>query len=183
MRIEVVEQPEPLLTLDEVKTALGEGSSDRNGLIGALILAGQAYLDGPKGVVGISVAEQRVNVYFDNFDCDIYLPGTTIIEPLAAVSYLDTADELVVLDPATYVLQKSGRLALASGAVWPTVSTTGDAVIADYELGIVDNADPRIELMKAAIIMHVKMTLDMEDPDTYRRTIAALVGPMRTMQV
>lgn len=183
MRIVVVQQPDPLVELEDVKTALGESGSDRDILIGGLILAGQAYLDGPKGIVGITVAEQSVEVYFDKFDDDIYLPGGTIIAPLAGVYYLDSAEARTLLDSATYALQRDGRLALVSGASWPTVSTTGHGVMAEYDLGITDPADPRIELMKTAIIMHVKMTLDMETPETYKRTIDALVGPLRAMNV
>lgn len=183
MRIVVVTQPEPLVGLEEAKTALGEDGPDRDALIKSLILAAQAYLDGPKGICGIAVAQQTVEVYHDNFDTDIYLPGVTIAAPLTSLSYLDTAGVSNLLDPAAYVLQQNGRLALAAGAAWPTVTDAGDGVVAIYDLGIEDADDPRIDLMKTAIIMHVKMTMDMDDPELYLRVIASLVAPLRAVGV
>jgi len=183
MRITVTKQPEALVTLDLAKVALGESGNDRNTMIEGFLLSGQAHLDGPKGIVGITVAEQSVAVYFDDFDCDISLPGGTIIAPLTSVEYLDAAGELTALGAATYALQQSGRLALAAGASWPTVVDAGDAVVVRYDLGIKDARDPRIELMKTAILLHTRMMLDMTEPESYRRTIEAIVSPMRAIHV
>lgn len=182
MRVEVVTQPEPLVDLETVNTALGE-DGERDVLIRGLLLAAQAYLDGPKSITGVAVAPQTVRVYFDNFDTGIVLPGETIADPLTSLTYRDGAGAFVPFDPAVYLMQKSGRLALVSGATWPSVAAGGDGVVAEYELGITDEDDPRIELMKTAIIMHVKMTLDMADPAVYQRVIENLVSPIRAMSV
>ena len=51
------------------------------------------------------------------------------------------------------------------------------------DVGIEDANDPRIALMKTAIILHVKMTLDHEDTEKRRETINWLVQPLRAMVV
>jgi hypothetical protein len=183
MRIVVTTPPQPLVELDEMKVVLGESGNERDLLIQGLIMAGQSYLDGPKSITGFTVAEQSVDVYFDNFDTDIYLPGVTIIDPISNVQYLDADGALQVLTSDYYALQSDGRLALVSGQTWPTVSTTGDGVIATYDLGITEDGDPRIEQMRTAIMMHVKMTLDMADPELYQRVITALVAPLWVAKV
>lgn len=183
MRIVVTIPPQPLVELDEMKTVLGESGNDRDLLIQGLIMAGQSYLDGPKSITGFTVAPQTVEVYFDNFDSDIYLPGGSIIDPILNVQYLDVDGAPQVLTSGYYALQADGRLALVSGQTWPAVSTTGDAVFATYDLGITEDGDPRIEQMRTAIMMHVKMTLDMADPDLYQRVITALVAPLRAVTV
>lgn len=183
MRIVVTEQPVALVGLEEMKTALGESGSDRNALITGLIMAAQGYLDGPKGIAGVAVAEQSVDVFYDDFACPIYLPGITIISPLTSVSYAAVEGTYTDIDAADYALQSNGRLALAGGATWPRAITTGDAVKVSYDLGISEAGDPRIEMMRAAIMMHVKMTVDMADPALYERVIAALIAPMRAISV
>lgn len=183
MRIVVTSHPEPLVSLDEMKVALGEDGDDRNGMITGLIAAAQGYLDGPKGIAGTAVALQSVEVFYDDFACPIYLPGTTIIAPLTGVSYAAVDGVYTDIDAADYALQSDGRLALATGATWPTSVATGDAVKVAYDVGIEYADDPRIEMMKAAIMMHVKMTIDMADPDLYSRVIGALIGPLRVVTV
>lgn len=183
MRIVVTTQPAPLVSLDEMKTALGEDGDDRNALITGLIMAAQGHLDGPKGIAGFAVAEQSVEVFFDDFECPIFLPGVTIAAPLTGVSYAAVEGTYTVLNAATYALQSDGRLSLATGGAWPTTITTGDAVKVEYDLGITDEDDPRIEMMKTAIMMHVKMNIDMADPELYQRVISSLIAPLRVMSV
>lgn len=183
MQIVITAQPEPLVTLDEAKVALGESGNDRNSLIEAFILAAQAELDGPKGWVGISVAEQSVLVIADAFeDPTIRLPGGPIIDPVV-VTYLDSDGDEQTLDAAGYVLSVNGTLSLAAGASWPTPYDQSGAISVAYDVGIPapeddDAADPRISLMKVAIILHVRMTMDGVEPEKARKAIEAIVRPM-----
>ena len=183
MRITVTTQPEPLVTLEEAKVALGEiGTSDRDELITSLILAAQAELDGPKGWVGISVAQQSVEVCFDSFAGCISLPAGPIIEPVM-VTYLDSDGTEQTLTDTTYTLLTDGRLVLTPNESWPGTYSRAEAVTVAYNVGIADEADPRIALMKTAIILHVRMTLDHEDVDKRRETINWLVSPMKVWAV
>ncbi|GAB5642342.1 hypothetical protein JMUB7488_28400 [Staphylococcus aureus] len=47
-----------------------------------------------------------------------------------------------------------------------------------YSAGIADSFDPRIEIMKTAIIMHVRMTLDGVEPENSRKAIQSIVAPL-----
>lgn len=183
MRITVTTQPEPLVTLDEAKTALGESGSDRDELITGLIAAAQAELDGPKSWVGTAVAIQSVEVRFDRFfDC-LRLPGVTVHDPIAAITYLDDGGAEQTLDVSVYRLLSDGRVVLAKDQSWPSTLPAEEAVTVAYDLGIDDPEDPRVGQMETAILMHVKMTLDMDDVDTRRKAIEALVQPLRAVLV
>ena len=178
MRITVTTQPEPLVTLDEAKVALGESGSDRDELITSLILAAQAELDGPKGWVGISVAQQTVEVHFDRFCDTMRLPAGPIIAPVT-VTYLDDDGAEQTLSDTTYTLLSDDRLVRTPNESWPSTYSRDEAVTLSYDVGIEDEADPRIALMKTAIILHARMTLDHEDTDKRRETINWLVAPLR----
>lgn len=182
MRISVATQPEPLVTLDDAKVALGESGSDRDQLIETLILAAQAELDGPKGWVGISVAQQTVEVHFDRFCNSMKLPAGPVIEP-ATVTYLDDDGTEQTLSDTIYTLLSDDRLVLTPEESWPSTYSRAEAVTVAYEVGIEDENDPRIALMKTAIIMHVRMTLDHEDPEKRRETINWLVSPLKVWGV
>lgn len=179
MQVVITSQPELLVTVEEAKVALGESGSDRDGLIEAFLWAAQGELDGPKGWVGISVAQQSVEVRFDTFDeVPVVLPGGPIIGD-AAITYLDGSGNSVVLDADTYVLLPNGSLSLVEGASWPTIASQAGACTAAYTVGMVfGDDDARISLMKTAIILHVRMTMDGVEPDISRRAIEALVRPL-----
>lgn len=178
MNITITSYPDMLVSLEEAKVALGESGDDRDEFIQDMILAAQAELDGPKGWVGISVAQQSVDVTFDSFDTPIRLPGGPIIGDVV-ISYLDSAGDAVILDAETYTVQSDGSVCLVVGGTWPTTAAQGGAVTASYDVGMVigENAQ-RIALMKTAIKMHVRMTMDGIDPVLSRRAIESLVRPM-----
>ena len=178
MRTTITTQPEPLVTLDEAKTALGESGSDRDELITGLIAAAQAELDGPKGWVGISVAQQSVEVSFDEFCDGMQLPGGPIIAPVT-LTYLDNNGVEQTLDDQVYALLTDDRIALQPTQSWPSIYSRAEAVKAAYDVGIADDDDPRIALMQTAIKLHVRMTLDGEDPEKRRETIIWLVAPLK----
>jgi hypothetical protein len=183
MKLTVLTQPQPLVTLDEAKIALGESGSDRNALITTLILAAQAEMDGPKGWVGISVAEQTAEVRLDSFCDEMQLPAGPVVSPLTSVKYLDSDGVEQTLDDETYVLLTDGRLILADEQSWPATLSTEEAVRVVYDVGISEATDPRVALMKSAILMHVKMTLDMVDPKIYREAIGNLVFPLQALSI
>lgn len=174
MSIIVTTQPALLVSRAEAKIALGESSTDRDGLIDILLAAAQGELDGPFGV-GVVVAPQVVEYRLDEFDyCGIALPCGPVNGAITSVKYLDSAGDEQTLDAGTYTLLNNGTLSLAIGASWPASYETSEAVRIVYPVGISNTADPRIGLMKAAIILHVRMTLDMLDPAPYRRAIDSL---------
>lgn len=178
MQVVVTVQPDPLVSVDEAKVALGESGSDRNALIEGLIMAAQSEMDGPKGWVGISVAEQSIEVTASSFDDPVIrLPGGPIVGDIDVV-YLDSSGDDQTLEASGYVVLSDGTLSLPSGATWPALYEQDNAVLISYDVGIDDQGDPRIQQMKTAIIMHVRMTLDMVEPEKVRRAIESLVRSM-----
>lgn len=179
MIVTITSFPDMLVTLEEAKTAIGESGTDRDDLIEGLILAAQAELDGPKGWVGISVAQQGVEVTFDTFeDCPLRLPGGPIIGDVA-VTYLDGSGDSQVLDTDDYEVLPDGSLILVDGAEWPTLADQTGAITAAYTVGMVEGEEAqRIGLMKTAIKLHVRMTLDGVEPEVSRRAIESLVRSM-----
>lgn len=175
--VTVFDQPYPLVTLDEVKVALGEDSDDRNILIDGMLLAAQAELDGPKGWLGISVAPQGIEYVADDFICPLVLPAGPVIGPVE-IFYTDADGAEQVVAAAGYEVLSGGEIVLASGAAWPSPASRREAVRVRYYAGISDPFDPRIALMKTAIILHVRMTLDGVERDSSRRAIESLVRPL-----
>lgn len=175
MQITITSFPDMLVSLEEAKVAVGESGTDRDDFIEGLILAAQSELDGPKGWVGITVAQQGVEVRFDTFDdTPLRLPGPII--GYVVLSYLDADGASTVLDSDDYAVLPDGSLVLADGATWPTLADQSGAVSAAYTAGMVEGEDAqRIALMKTAIKMHVRMTLDGVDMENSRRAIESLV--------
>lgn len=168
--------PDPLVSLGDMKVALGESGLDKDGLISTLILAAQSELDGPNGWVGIAVASQTVRVRVASFDDpEIRLAGQPINSVI--VSYFDTNGDEKTLDNEAYEVGADGALALV-GAGWPEVDDRADAVTVTYNCGGIPQADPRHQQMRTAIILHVRMTLDGVDPEISRKAIESLVRSM-----
>lgn len=173
----IVIPPDPLVDLEDVKVAIGESGTDRDALIETLLLAAQSELDGPNGWVGICAAQQMVSVKASSFDCPaIRLPGRPVVS--ATVLYLDEDGAEQTLGGADYVIGADGTLSLTDGANWPTLADQDDTITVTYEVGIDDPDDPRHSLMRTAIILHVRMTLDGVDPDVSRKAIESLVRSM-----
>lgn len=175
--VSVFEQPYPLVTLEEAKVGLGEDSDHRNALISGMILAAQGEMDGPSGWLGMSVAVQGLEYTADDFSEPIELPYGPLLDPVE-IFYLDESGIEQALDPSIYRLRPNGRIVLAPGAIWPAVYDEDGAVRINYFAGIEDQFDPRIAIMKTAIIMHVRMTLDGVDPENSRRAIQSIVAPL-----
>lgn len=174
--IKIVQPPEPLVSLDDMKVALGESGNDRNDFIETLVMAAQGELDGPNGWVGISVAPQIAQVAASTFDPAIRLIGGPVFG--VTINYFDANGDAQTLSDAGYIVGSDGTISLADGAKWPTLAERADAVTVTYDVGIDDGDDPRVALMRTAIMMHVRMTMDMWEPETSRKAIESIVRPL-----
>ncbi len=166
MQIIITQQPEALLTSDDdiVRQSLALDGTDRDAQVDQLLLSAQAELDGPKGKLGFSVAEQSVELIADSFDCPpIRLPGGPIVDGSVVVTYLDADAAEQTLDSTTYVVGADGTLTLSDGGSWPDIADQSNAVTVAYDVGISNVDDPRIAQMKTAIILHARANLDISD--------------------
>lgn len=186
MQVTITTQPDPLLTSSDeiVRQSLALDGTDKDELVDVLLLAAQAELDGPLGWVGISVAQQSVQVTASSFDTpQLRLPGGPIIGDVE-VTYLASDGTSTSLDSDSFVLLADGTLALVSGSSWPTLVDQENAITVAYDVGIEDENDPRVSLMKRAIIMHAGMNLDPpDDPQKTRDAIANLVRSLKVWTV
>ena len=178
MRITITTQPLALVALEEAKVALGESGSDRDELITTYLGAAQAELDGPKGWAGVFVASQSVEARFDAFSDATVLPGVTVIDPVT-ITYLDADGAEQTLSDTVYTLLGAGRLVRTPDESWPAVYSRAEAVTAVYDVGITDDDDVRLSLMKTAIIIDVKMMLDMDDVEIRRTALENIVSTLR----
>lgn len=178
MKVLALTQPQALVDVEEAKLALGfQGTTDRDEMIEGLILAAQGEMFGPTGWVGISVAEQQIELRLDAFESTIKLPYGPIVG-VGAVGYLDDDGAEQTADGSLYdVLTDS--IGLIDGENWPETYAQAEAVRITYDVGIADTEDPRVHLAKTAIIMHVKMTMDMEEPEKRQQVIRWLTAPLR----
>lgn len=183
MAVTIVVQPVPMVNLAEAKLELGIDSAERDAQIDRFILAAQAEMDGPNGWVGISVAPQTLEYRFDDFSSDILLPHGPVIDPLVSFQYLDGEGDLQDLTTDDYVLLSDGRIILADGSTWPTPLDQEQAVRVIYDVGITDESDTRFQLMKSAILMRVRVLMDMADPAVYERTIDNLLRSLKVWSV
>jgi hypothetical protein len=175
--VTVFDHPHPLVTLEEAKIGLGEDGDHRNTLIAGMILAAQGEMDGPTGWLGMSVAVQGLEYATDDFSELICLPFGPPIEPIE-ICYLDEDGIEEVLDASVYRVLPSGSVVLNAGATWPAVYDQEGAVRINYFAGIENPLDPRVAIMKTAIIMHARMTLDGVEPEVCRRAIRSIVAPL-----
>lgn len=175
--VTVFDQPYPLVTLEEAKVGLGEDGDHRNVLITGMILAAQGEMDGPTGWLGMSVAVQGLEYTADDFSEPICLPYGPLIDPIE-IYYLDEDGAEQVVDASTYRVLSNGKVVLNAGATWPAVYDQEGAVRINYFAGIEDTSDPRVAIMKTAIIMHVRMTLDGVEPEMSRKAIQSIVAPL-----
>lgn len=173
MRVTIFDQPYPLVTLEEAKVALGEDSDHRNQMISGLIMAAQGEMDGPNGWLGMSVAVQGLEYRQSSFETSFLLPYGPVTGE-AEIRYLDADGVEQIVDDTFYTINATGQVSLVSGAAWPD----GSEVSTRYYAGISDSFDPRIQMLKTAILLHVRMTMDGIDAAASRRAIEAIVRPL-----
>jgi hypothetical protein len=90
------------------------------------------------------------------------------------IYYLDSDGAEQIVDNTIYSVSELGKVELLSGQSWPE----GDTVRVRYYAGITDSFDPRIQMMKTAIILHVRMTMDGVERESCRKAIESLVRPL-----
>lgn len=151
MSVAVITGPAAFVTVAEAKSFLREDWDDQDTLIGSLIAAACAHVDGPAGWLGRCIGTQTLELTAAGFGCERYLELP--YPPASAVSsivYRDAAGDEQTLDAENYLLV-GNTVWLASGASWPAPGEWADAVKVTYTAGYASAPEP----VKVAVLMHV----------------------------
>lgn len=144
------------VTLVEAKAHLREDSSDNDTLIGALIDAATAHLDGWSGILGRCMVTQTWRQDYDSFwSCGLPLPFPDVQS--VTVAYTDENEATQTLAAANYhLLNEHGgsRLIISDTGTWPSTFTMPTAARVTMVCGYGAAASVPAAL-KAAILLHV----------------------------
>jgi uncharacterized phiE125 gp8 family phage protein len=127
----LITPPASPITLVEAKAHLRVDHADDDTLIGGLIGAAVAYLDGWSGVLGRALEEQTWEIGLDVFPCkEIRLPLGPLVS-VTSVKYTDPAGLEQTVDPADYEVDArpvEGWIVPAADFSWPATMDTINAV-------------------------------------------------------
>lgn len=166
------EQP---VSLAEAKAHLRVTSNDDDALIGSLIKAATAKLDGYSGLLGRALVTQTWAIDLDRFGDRLRLPLRPI-QSIETVKYYDAAGAQQTLAGASYALLADAigsYVALVPDASWPSTYGRSDAVRVTFVAGYGDPEDVP-EPLRLAIKVHVQMHYD-PDGERLRPIFEALI--------
>jgi uncharacterized phiE125 gp8 family phage protein len=90
------------VSLDDAKRQLRVDGDDENAKITSLIMAAVGYIDGYSGILGRCIISQTWEQKFDDWRRKLRLPFADVAS--VAISYVDAAGSIVVVDPSLYTL-------------------------------------------------------------------------------
>lgn len=160
----VVEPPEPIITLEEVKTQLQMPEGDEDMRLDLLIEAAQSEIEPPFGWTGRAFGRQTLELRFDSHE---WLCARHYVElrypPIVSVASIayDPADggaEQVVTSSDYRVLGLSSdapaRIMLAEGKCWPSIACGAERVRVRFTAGY-EADDPRLVAAKQALVLMI----------------------------
>jgi uncharacterized phiE125 gp8 family phage protein len=159
----LVEGPEEaIIDLATAKAHLRVDAADDDEVIGLLVEAATARLDGWSGILGRCLVNQTWACTFPRFPSSyrerlLRLPLAPV-SSIASVTYIDAAGAEQTLDPATYRLLvdvESPFVALAPLASWPSTDRRDDAVTVAFVAGYGESGDAVPGPIRQAILSMV----------------------------
>lgn len=148
------------IDLDEVKKALRFTATSEDTLIDGWISAARQYFEQESGRAAIDTLRER---WLDVFPCqrEIELPYPPLLD-VVSVKYDDGNGDEQTLDPETYLVRAPagplcgrGRIALVSGASWPSTAGHAKAVRIRFRCGYGSATGDVPELAKSVLYMLV----------------------------
>lgn len=185
MSVVVVTPPVPGLDLDLIKAHLREESSDNDPLISAYIDAAVSHIDGPGGWLGRSVFPQTLELRQNTFCATARLPYGPV-QSVTSVKYVDSAGAEQTLDADQYLMTGDGQVALAHGAVWPSLRGDAEGVRIQYTAGydVLPGAIyAAIMLMVGDLFKNRESTGDQTAAVQMSTTVENLLAPYRSWSV
>ena len=155
MRVAVITPPMPVVSLEEAKAQLHVDGDCDDVLIGGMLAAATAFLDGPDGWLGRALGRQTLEVAGDLFAWrSIVLPFPPVTS-IVSVKYDDAYGTEQVLAPASYVLRGSAVTPLW-GTSWPVPRRDDEPVRVRYQAGYGPVPAP----IRVAILLMVEAMYD-----------------------
>lgn len=137
------------VTLTEAKAHLRVDHTDEDTLIGALVDAATAMIDGPDGI-GFAMVAQTWKLSLDAFPREIVLPLRPAVS-VSAIRYLDVNGDQQTLASSVYRFSVSGgtgRITEDIGQAWPATACLPNAVEVEFVAG--EGVPPAL---KAALLL------------------------------
>lgn len=131
------------VSLAEAKAHLRKDDADEDGLIGGLIAAAVAHLDGSTGVLGRCLIEQTWRQDLDGWPCDGAVRIPLLPVQSATVEYVVPDGTPIALPTDQFDLvtdARGGSLRRPEGVTWPQIATRPDAVRVTFVAGYGDAA-------------------------------------------
>lgn len=169
MRLTVVKPATAeIISLEEAKTHLNVTSAADDALIARLIGTAVAKLDGPKGLLGRSLAPAQYRMTLDAFTPVIEVPLPPV-RSVDAVTYVDATGAIITIAPAAYRVSgldddTPAAIDLPAASRWPPTPRAPEAVQILFTAGYGTLPIP----LASAILMHVA--------HLYENREASLVG-------
>lgn len=181
MKIYRLTEPDPFITLAEMKEHLNVDDSDHDTTITALTNAAIQYLDGDKGIIGRALAPATYRMELNGFPTGplcIPLPPTISVN---AIEYLDENGDLQTFATSEYRVTGLGSndgativLDQVAGVVWPPVQTgrDPDTVRVTFRAGFETQDSPSEAAVPEPIVTAIKLMVS----DWYDHRSSSVIG-------
>lgn len=172
-----------IVTLAEMKAHLRVTHADEDALIGSLIDAAVAHLDGWYGVLGWCLGSQQWLLTYDTFpDGPIALPLGPLVT-LDSVQYDDGVSPVLVTLPADeYVVDATNREAwLMPVTSWPTADGT-NAVRVTFTVGHATLAEIH-KAIPVAVKLIAAHWYENREGQSVPAAVDAVIGPLRRVRL
>ena len=146
------------VSLTEAKSHLRVDYTDDDTLIGRLVDAATAYVDGWQGVLGQCLITQTWRQDFSDFPHTVIRLPMTPVQSVSSIKDRSDAGAETTLSSSNYRLATDARGAyveLVSGETWPVPGDRADAVSVEAVYGYGDAATDVPETIRHAMLMMI----------------------------
>lgn len=167
------------VSVAEAKASSRVDTSDNDALIGTLIDAAVAHLDGPSGTLGRALVQQTWRQDFAAFVDPLRLSVGNLIA-ISSISYYDAANVSQTLPTDVYTALSDERgpyVTLKPDQSWPSTYSRPDAVRVTWTAGYGANASDVPASIRQAILIMVATWYD--NPEKAPMPPDALLAPHR----
>lgn len=183
--MQLVTPPAELIPLPEAKAWLRVDGMEEDALIGGLLAAATAHLDGWTGVLGRALGEQVWEISLDAWPAEIRLPLGPVVR-VEQVGYVDPAGVLQIVPPTAYEVDTQGVegwIVPVEGQDWPEALETINAVRVRWTCGTGCPAPVRTAILM--LVAHWYGSREAVGPASSELPlgVAALIAPWRRVPI